>query len=176
MGMPARDGTLHKRSFEAMADERTRVVIFGSLPGDVSLARNEYYAKSTNQFWRLMQAVIEVDLSRETPYELRRQRLLSAGVGLWDVIESAHRPGSLDAAIRGHRENDLMALAARLPSLRALAFNGGKSFKLGRKQLGDAGPYSLLPLPSSSAAYCAMSFDRKAAEWMRLRVFLDRTA
>src|SRR5277367_1843769 len=140
------DEAPHKRSFAAVADERTRVVILGSLPGDVSLARNEYYAQPTNQFWRLMQAVIGVDLSRERPYDLRLQRLLSAGVGLWDVIASAHRPGSLDAGIRGRRENDLAAFAAGLPSLRALGFNGGVSFKLGRKQLGDTSPYSLVPL------------------------------
>jgi hypoxanthine-DNA glycosylase len=167
---------MHKRGFAAVADERTRVVIFGSLPGDVSLKRSEYYAKATNQFWKLMQAVIGLDLSRETPYGLRLQLLLSAGVGLWDVIESAHRSGSLDADIRGHRENDLAAFTATLPSLKALAFNGGKSFKLGSKQLGDNSPYHLLALPSSSAAYCAMSFDRKKSEWMRLRMCLDQLA
>jgi hypoxanthine-DNA glycosylase len=56
------DDTLRKRSFAAVADERTRVVIFGSLPGDVSLARREYYAQPTNQFWKLLQAVIGADL------------------------------------------------------------------------------------------------------------------
>jgi hypothetical protein len=31
-------------------------------------------------------------------------------------------------------------------------------------------------LPSSSAAYCAMSFDAKRSEWMGLRAFLDLTS
>jgi hypoxanthine-DNA glycosylase len=173
--MPASHDPLPKRSFAAVADERTRVVIFGSLPGDVSLAQGQYYAQPTNQFWRLMQAVIGVPLVGE-PYPLRLERLLTAGVGLWDVIAAAHRVGSLDAQIRGHRENDLHALIATLPALRALAFNGGASFKIGRKQLGDAGPHPVVALPSSSAAYCAMSFDAKRSEWMGLRAFLDLTS
>ena len=173
--MPMRDATLRKVGFAAVADERTRVVVFGSLPGDVSLQRGEYYAQRANQFWRLMQAVIGVELEGD-PYPVRLQRLLAAGVGLWDVIESAHRPGSLDAGIRGYRENDLGAFTATLPSLRALGFNGGASLRLGRKQLGDASPYCLVALPSSSAAYCAMSFDDKKSEWMRLRAFLNPSA
>ena len=173
--MPASHDPPPKRSFAAVADERTRVVIFGSLPGDASLAQSQYYAQPTNQFWRLMQAVIGVQLVGQ-PYPLRLERLLAAGVGLWDVIAAAHRVGSLDAQIRGHRENDLGALTATLPALRALAFNGGASFKIGRKQLGDAGRHPLVALPSSSAAYCAISFDAKRSEWMRLRAFLDLTS
>ena len=173
--MPMPDEKSPKRAFAAVVDKRTRVVIFGSLPGDVSLARSEYYAQATNQFWRLMQEVIGVELEAK-PYRLRLQLLLSAGIGLWDVIESARRAGSLDAGIRDHRENDLGAFAETLPDLQAFAFNGGKSFKLGRKKLVNTSPYCLLALPSSSAAYCAVSFDDKKSEWMRLRAFLGRPA
>jgi hypothetical protein len=41
--------------------------------------------------------------------------LLDARIGLWDVVESAGREGSLDANIRGHRPNRLADLAASLP-------------------------------------------------------------
>jgi len=100
-------------------------------------------------------------------YEERLQALLRAGVGLWDTVASATREGSLDAAIRDHSPNALPELAARLPRLRAFAFNGGKSAAVGRKALGDT-HLRLIALPSSSPAY-TMSFAEKQARWMALR-------
>jgi len=87
-----------KSSFAALANDRTRVLILGSLPGEVSLSRGQYYANPRNQFWVLMQAVIGFTLPQT--YEDRMASLSSGGVGLWGVIESANRVGSLDADIR----------------------------------------------------------------------------
>ena len=98
--------------------------------------------------------------------------LLAAGVGLWDVIETARRVGSLDANIRGYRANTLGVFAQALPSLRAIAFNGAKASQIGRKALGDQDDYALVTLPSSSPAH-AIAFEHKAAAWIQLRSCLD---
>ncbi len=94
----------------------------------------QYYAHPANQFWRLMEAVIDIPLVG-TPYPARLDALRSAGVGLWDVVRSAERIGSLDAAIRDHQPNALAEFAATLPHLRAVAFNGAKASQIGRRQL-----------------------------------------
>jgi len=119
-----------------------------------------------------MEPVIEAPLAGR-PYAARLDALLAAGVGLWDVIATARRKGSLDTAIRDAAVRPLAAFAATLPSLRALAFNGGKAFAIGARQLGSGGPHALVALPSSSAAYCAIPFAAKQARWMQLRAFLD---
>jgi hypoxanthine-DNA glycosylase len=160
-----------KASFDAVADARTRVLILGSLPGDVSLAQAQYYAHPRNQFWRLMAVVTGEDLVGRD-YPARLDALLNAGVGLWDVVRTASRTGSLDAGIRDHTPNALASLAATLPDLRAIAFNGGKAFAIGRKELGHT-PCDLVPLPSSSPAH-TLPFASKAAEWMKLKTWLDR--
>ena len=49
------------------------------------------------------------------------------------------RKGSLDAAIRDAEHAPLAELAATLPELRAVAFNGGKAARIGRAQLAEAG-------------------------------------
>src|ERR1700761_7074446 len=139
-----------------MANAETRVLVLGTLPGAVSLARGEYYANPSNQFWRLMGAVTGEDLAAMA-YGDRLAALLGAGVGLWDVIASASRRGSLDAAIRDIQPNRLETVMENLPGLKALAFNGGKAFQIGQR-LGGREGVARLALPSSSAAYCAMSF------------------
>ncbi len=144
--------------------------MLGSLPGEESLARAQYYAHPRNHFWRLIGAVIEADLV-ELGYGQRLERLLEAGVGLWDTVGSAIRPGSLDASIRGHSANPLRERAEGLPQLRAIAFNGGTSAKIGMKAIGEDPPWVLLPLPSSSPAY-TLPFERKREAWLRLREFL----
>jgi double-stranded uracil-DNA glycosylase len=159
-----------KASFAPETDPRTRVLVLGSLPGEISLRRGQYYANPQNHFWRLMQAVIGVELIA-LPYEGRLLALRAAGVGVWDVIQSAERRGSLDAAIRAHRPNALVGLAAGLPELRAVAFNGAKAFSIGRRALAGETRLELVALPSSSPAYTA-PFERKLEQWLTLRRFL----
>ncbi|HEY5411382.1 MAG TPA: DNA-deoxyinosine glycosylase [Caulobacteraceae bacterium] len=165
---------LLKASFAPVADGRTQVLVLGSLPGEISLARGQYYANPQNQFWRLIGAVIGAELVG-LEYEARLQRLLEAGVGLWDVIATAERAGSLDGAIRAHTPNALAELAASLPELKAIGFNGGKSLHIGRPALGEAGNLALVALPSSSPAF-TRRFEEKLAAWMSLRAFLDRAS
>jgi hypoxanthine-DNA glycosylase len=160
-----------KRSFPAVADARIRVLVLGSLPGEESLARGQYYANPRNHFWRLIGAVIGTNLAA-LPYEERLRALLEARVGLWDTVGAASRRGSLDGAIRLTRANDLVDLALRLPELRAVGFNGGKSASVGMRQLAGRPDLALIALPSSSPAY-TRPFEEKLAEWMKLAPYLS---
>ena len=160
-----------KRSFSPVADARTRVLLLGSLPGEESLARSQYYANPRNHFWRLIGAVTGLDLVA-LPYEARLEALLEARIGLWDTVSAATRRGSLDGAIRDHRTNDLADLAGRLPELRAVGFNGAKSASLGMAQLAGRPDLALIALPSSSPAY-TRPFEDKLAQWMRLGPYLS---
>jgi hypoxanthine-DNA glycosylase len=161
-----------KASFPPVVSADTRILVLGSLPGEVSLLRGQYYANDRNHFWRLMADVIGANLPEFT-YPDRVAALLGAGVGLWDVVGSAERTGSLDANIRGHSPNDLGGLADTLPALKAIAFNGAKAAEIGARSLGADYRLPLIKLPSSSPAH-AVAFERKAAEWARLRPFLGR--
>jgi TDG/mug DNA glycosylase family protein len=149
----------------------TRLLVLGSLPGAVSLARQRYYAHPQNQFWRLIGAAIGGDLA-PLDYAARLEALLDAGVGLWDTVAAATREGSLDADIRLHEASDLAALAATLPRLKAVAFNGATSARIGRRQLAGVTGLALVDLPSSSPAYASLPFERKREAWRALRAYL----
>ncbi len=159
-----------KRSFPPVADERTRVLVLGSLPGEESLARQRYYANPRNHFWRLMSAVTGAELV-PLDYGARLQALLDARVGLWDSVGTASRDGSLDAAIRDHIPNALADLARSLPELKAVGFNGGTSARIGMKALAGATEAALIVLPSSSPAY-TLAFEKKLEAWLQLRDYL----
>jgi hypoxanthine-DNA glycosylase len=160
-----------KASFAPEVSPDARLLILGSLPGEVSLAKAQYYAHPQNQFWRLIGAVIGADLTA-LAYPDRLAALKSARIALWDVVRTAERRGSLDAAIRGHQPNPLADLAASLPELRAVGFNGATSWKLGAPLLADDARLTLVPLPSSSPAY-TIGFERKLTAWNALRMFLS---
>ncbi len=85
------------------------------------------------------------------------------GLGLWDVYASCRREGSLDSAIEDAEPNDLAALVARLPALRAIAHNGGESARAMRHTRALGLP--VLRLPSTSPANASWSFERKLAAW-----------
>lgn len=156
-----------KRSFAPVVDQNTRVLILGSLPGDASLAQQQYYAHPQNRFWHLLSDVIQIDLVAQA-YSLRLQTLLQNQIGLWDVVAQAKRRGSLDSQIRERDDNDLLALLATLPQLHTIAFNGGTAAKLGLKILGDQQTqYRILHLPSSSPAY-TLAYTLKLTAWQAL--------
>ena len=99
--------------------------------------------------------------------------MLDAGVGLWDTVAAATRKGNLDADIRLHEASDLAGFGATLPELRAIAFNGATSARIGRRQLVDMPGLALIDLPSSSPAYASLSFEKKYEAWLTLRDYLS---
>jgi TDG/mug DNA glycosylase family protein len=157
-------------------DARTRLLILGSLPGAVSLRQQQYYGHPRNQFWHLVGGMAGVDLAALS-YSDRLKSLLERGIGLWDVIAEAVRPGSLDQNIRNAVPNALAQLVGTLPALRAIGFNGTTATRLGRQQLEKhsweylAAPPALVSLPSSSPAN-TLAYAQKAEAWNGLRLYL----
>lgn len=173
----AREPALERSfAFPPVVDASTRVLVLGTLPGGESLRRAQYYGHPRNAFWRLIGAVIGIDVEA-LDYESRLATLIANGVGVADVYTSAVRRGSLDTAIRAAEETDLAALVATLPALRAVGFNGNHAAKIGRARLAELtdGP-ALIDLPSSSPAFARMRFEDKRAGWSVLARYLDPCA
>ena len=74
------------RCFEPVADQNSRVLILGSMPGKESLRKQQYYGHKQNAFWRLMCALLEKPYDED--YEKRLKMLLEHRIALWDVIQS----------------------------------------------------------------------------------------
>jgi len=158
-----------KRSFPPITTPNARILILGTMPGEESLARQEYYANPRNQFWRIMQELFGIPLS--APYAERIARLQENRIALWDVLHSCERVGSLDSAIKNAVPNDFGALLASLPELKVIAFNGKKSAEWFERWVKvDTSRLQKLVLTSTSPA-AAMAFEKKRTAWAILKEF-----
>lgn len=163
---------MKKRSFAPVVGRRPRVLILGSLPGEASLKLGQYYGHPQNRFWELLGAALDEDL-RALPYAKRLIRLKARGIALWDVIEAAHRAGSLDSAIRGETPNAIRELIAKT-RVRAVFFNGRKAEASFIRHVNP--PPKAVPLfllPSSSPAHASMPWTKKLAAWSKIAEFLQ---
>ena len=161
-----------KSGLPPIAPPDARLFILGSLPGDASLAAAQYYAHPQNQFWRLVSLVVGEDL-HALSYAERLHRLAVHRIGLWDVIGSAVRRGSLDQSIRLPNHNRIEQLIHDFPNLEAIAFNGTTSAAAGRKLIGTGHRLTLIDLPSSSPAN-TRPFEEKVQAWARLKPLVHR--
>ena len=162
---------MHDKCFPPIADAYARVLILGSLPGQVSLQRQQYYAQPHNAFWKIMGRLFGA--GPELPYEERAHRLVRNGIALWDVCASAQRPGSLDASIVHSSvvPNALASFIESHPGIGLICFNGGKAADLYRRLVLPGLPATerairYETLPSTSPAHAAMPFEEKLTRWV----------
>ena len=152
--------------FPPVARADARILILGSLPGQRSIAAQQYYAHPQNAFWRIMRDLFGVD----GDYAQRCALLTASGIALWDVLHSSIRPGSMDADIRldSATANDFRDFVAAHASLRLVAFNGRKARQLFNSLVAPTGVADGLGqvlLPSTSPAYASLAYPDKLAAW-----------
>jgi hypoxanthine-DNA glycosylase len=173
-GGPGRStsAALAKRSFPPVVDAQARVLVLGTLPGEESLRRGEYYAHPRNLFWPIVFA-----LFGETPALSYAQRLafLSAHrIAVWDVCELGERERSADTKIRLERPNAIDRLLNQHPLIRAVAFNGTTAQRLYDRHFSRRAALTYLALPSTSPAHATIDFSAKLARWTALREILEQ--
>lgn len=158
------------RGFPPVVGKRPRVLVLGSLPGQASLRKSQYYGQARNAFWRIMGEICAA--GPELQYADRLAALRANGIALWDVLEAAERPGSLDSAIvmDTARINDIPALLDRERSIGCVCFNGRKAAELYRRRVlpllsARAAALPAAVLPSTSPAYASLQFEDKLEQW-----------
>ena len=146
--------------------------MLGTLPGEESLRRREYYAHPRNLFWPIVYRLFGVSPSAE--YEERLGFVLERGIALWDVCGSAERVASADTTIRAERPNAIPELLQSRPAIRAIAFNGTAARRLYDRHFVRRPDLAYLALPSTSPAHARLGLAEKLAQWHALREVLDR--
>ena len=166
--MSRRSGSDFARGFPPLADPAIHTLVLGSLPSRQSLERNEYYANPRNAFWRLMAEIFDMPAAMD--YSDRARLLITKGIGVWDVLASSSRRGSLDADIdpRTATANDFDRFFQEHPGVDRVFFNGRKAGELFARLGCEASlvaDQELVTLPSTSPAFAAMPYAEKLAKW-----------
>ncbi|MCR5537268.1 MAG: DNA-deoxyinosine glycosylase [Succinivibrio sp.] len=131
-------------------------LILGSMPSVASLQQDFYYAYRYNRFWPIIHELS--GLSVET-VALKKQALTSLRLGLFDVVRSCRRQGSLDQKITDITLNDLENMCHDLLALKRIITNGSLAARLMRRHFPKLEQrYKLINLPSTSPANAQMSY------------------
>ena len=163
------------RSFAPLTGKVLRTLVLGTMPGQRSLALQQYYAHPRNALWPILCGMAsgskpDYRVHELLTYKQRCALITNAGYGLWDVLASCTRPGSLDANIeRGTQTpNNIASLLAAHPELQIIACNGRTAEKLFQQYilptLNNCVP-RVVYVPSSSAAMAALSLQEKYDQW-----------
>ena len=143
-----------------------KVLILGSIPGDKSIAMQQYYAHPRNRFWDIIAEGLQVELPQH--YHMKVELLLQHHIALWDVAHQAERKGSLDSAIRHVVPNHLDHFIENHPSLCAIAFNGNKAKEIYQRHFNKRQGIHYFELPSTSPANASYSLERLYNSWKPL--------
>jgi hypoxanthine-DNA glycosylase len=150
-------------SFPHFIDSNTEILILGTMPGAMSLAKQEYYANPRNHFWKILYTHFGA-LPIPEVFEEKVQFLKSNKIGLWDVLENCERKGSLDIHIKNQKENDFIALLEKFPAIKKIVFNGKQSHAFFIKKFGQIEGITYFVMPSTSPAN-TMTFNNKLKIW-----------
>jgi len=158
-------------SFLPIVDERSRILILGSMPGVESLRLQQYYGNPRNQFWKLLYEIFETQASQV--YEEKVSFVKHEKIAVWDVIGNCYREGSLDSNIREEKVNDFSALFETYPDIKTVIFNGGKAYETYKKWIGFSVSSNLTfhKLTSSSPAN-TKKYEEKLRDWSVIKGLL----
>jgi hypoxanthine-DNA glycosylase len=159
-----------KRSFPPVVDARARILVLGTLPGEESLRRGEYYAHPRNLFWPILFALFGAVPVAD--YRAKLDFLAARRIALWDVVAAGERTASADASIRGEVANAIDALLDAHPRIGAVAFNGSGAQRLYDRHFARRANLAYLALPSTSPANARLGFAQKLARWQAVRAAL----
>lgn len=152
-----------KQSFSPIIGKEPTMLILGSLPGDLSIKMNQYYAHPRNRFWQLMFKIFDRNYSED--YTERIQLIKDNNIVLWDVTYSAIREGSMDSNIKDEVLNLIQELLDEHQTINKILFNGKKSEQLFMKNFERNPSIHYFSLPSTSPANAKFSTQDLIKIW-----------
>lgn len=148
--------------FAPVWDERSRVLVLGTLPSLKSREEGFYYGHPQNRFWRVLSGVFGAPEPRSIGE--KKALLLRSGVALWDVVGQCDIRLSADSTIRNAEPNDIRPILAAA-DIRLILANGAKAKALYDRLLLPLTGREALRMPSTSPANAACSLERLIEAW-----------
>jgi len=162
-----------KTGFPPIANINAKILILGSMPGEESLRKQQYFAHPRNAFWYIMGKLFSFDST--ISYQAKAQALLDNYIAVWDVLQFCDRTGSLDSAILNNSiiVNDFQTFLLKHNNISNIYFNGTKAEQEYRRRvlpnLSGIQPIKYMRLSSTSPAMAKLTKEEKLNEWQALK-------
>lgn len=137
-------------------NERSRVLLLGTMPSPKSREIGFYYGHPQNRFWRVLARLFDEPLAETI--EQKRDQLLRHRIALWDVLAACDIDGASDASIARPEANDLARVLDAAP-VEAVFCTGAKAAELYARLCEPTTGIAATRLPSTSPANAACSLD-----------------
>ncbi len=163
-----------KTGFPPISNINAKILILGSMPGEESLQKQQYYAHPRNAFWYIMSNLFNFD--SKINYLAKTQALIDNKTAIWDVLQFCDRKGSLDSAICNTSiiVNDFQTFLLDHQHIKHIYFNGIKAEQEYKKRvlpnLIEVKSKEYILLPSTSPAMAKLTKEDKLAKWQIIAI------
>ncbi len=149
-------------------DERSRVLILGTMPSPKSRELGFYYMHPQNRFWKIMSNVLDEPFPKNVSE--RRELCLRRNIALWDVLASCDIQGAADSSITNASPNDLPLIFAKC-RIEAVFTTGKKAHALYERFFPKL--KRDICLPSTSPANRTLSEDDIFKQYLKIKEALS---
>lgn len=157
-------------SFQPVIDNTTRLLILGTMPSVKSLEQSEYYGNKQNAFWKIIFSIFNKEMTSN--YNEKISLLKKNNIGLWDVLKSCEREGSLDSKIQDEVPNDIKGLLRKYHNIKAIVFSSQKAAQYFKRHIGTIDNITFATMPSPSGANARMNLQEKIEQWEKIKLLL----
>lgn len=160
-----------KEGLEPWVGVRPKVLILGTMPGDISIKEQLYYANiQYNSFWKIMYCLFIKQQGQNN-----KDFITSQGIALWDCFKEGIRKGSTDKGFDNKRKipNDLILFLKKYSTIKTIILNGKTTQKEFYKFFPNIRSYEFKCLCSTSNS-CTLSLEQKINEWSIIKDILKR--
>ena len=161
-----------RHEFEPIFNEKSRILILGTLPSVKSREQNFYYGHPQNRFWKVLARICEIEKVPES-IEEKKIFLLEHQIAVWDVIAECDIIGSSDSSIKNVVPTDLNIILKNAP-IQQIYGNGGKAYTLYQKYSYPKIQREMVKLPSTSPANAVWQIERLTESWRQICTFLNK--
>lgn len=158
-----------KHEFKPIYDNKSKILILGTMPSVKSRANKFYYSNPTNRFFKIMESLFNTKLLSNDD---KKAFLLKNKIALWDVCKECDILASSDSSIKNIIPNDISIILKSSP-IKAIFTTGKTAYKLYQKYIFPTTKIEAISLPSSSSANASYSLDKLINEYQIILKFLE---
>lgn len=155
--------------FKPIYDNKSKILILGTMPSIKSRANKFYYSNPTNRFFKIMESLFNTKLLSNDD---KKAFLLKNKIALWDVCKECDILASSDSSIKNIIPNDISIILNSAP-IKAIFTTGKTAYKLYQKYIFPTTKIEAISLPSSSSANASYSLDKLINEYQIILKFLE---